>query len=81
MLTRVAASSRSPTLTRVSPRRAGEPMSTVIVSASKVSVLTPPRVAIGSGLRGSTSAWVTRKCPRTRMPLPHISLSDPSALR
>ena len=76
-----ASKRRSPTVTSVLPSTSGLPMSTVTCVPSKVSVLTPPRVAIGSGLRGSTSAWVARKWPSTRMPLPHISLSEPSLLR
>ena len=76
-----ASKRRSPTVTSVLPSTSGLPMSTVTWVPLKVSVLTPARVAIGSGSRRSMSACVARKWPSTRMPLPHISLRDPSLLR
>ena len=56
------------------------PMSTVNRPSAQVSVLTPPRVAIGSGAVTSTAPSRRRCSAKTRMPLPHISEVDPSAL-
>ena len=82
MSTWVAGQDRSPTATLLSPSTRGLPMSAVMVpSSSKVRVLMPSRVPTGTGTVGSTRPSSARCRPNTRMPLPHISDTEPSLLR
>ena len=50
-------------------------------SPSTVTVLIPSRVPTGIGAPASTSPASTRWRAKTRTPLPHISETEPSALR
>ena len=59
----------------------GQDISPSALPPAKVSVLTPSRVPIGTGPVGSTRPSSARWRPNNRIPLPHISESDPSALR
>ena len=76
-----ASKDADPTDTDVSPSTFGVPMSAVIRSPSKLSTLTPSRVPIGTGCVGSTRPSCARCRANTRIPLPHISESEPSELR
>ena len=82
MSTCAAGHEAAPTETLLSPSSSGLPMSAVMVpSSSKTRVLTPSRVPTGTGAELSTRPSSARWRPNTRMPLPHISETDPSLLR
>ena len=76
-----AAHDRSPIATLVSPSTWACPNSVVIRSPRTRTRLMPDRVAMGIGRSGSARPASTRCRAKTRMPLPHISESDPSLLR
>jgi hypothetical protein len=69
-------------LTTVSPSMAKTPRSTSKPRSLRVEVLMPARVPMRSGAASMSARPVsTRYFAKTRVPLPHISAADPSALR
>ena len=81
MSTWVAAHVARPIDTDVWPSTCGSPMSTVMSSPSTTIVFTPSRVCTGMGSSPGTRPSATRCRAKTRMPLPHISETDPSAFQ